>query len=81
MHFNREYNRNLFLGVMALLSKLLLLSFLSQNRKVPYQSLEDDCDRRVMGHATKVKASGELFFPFNKQTKHSSKILQYCGTS
>ena len=27
----------------------------SQNRKVPYQNLEDDCDRRVMGHSTKVK--------------------------
>ena len=47
--------------------------FLSQSRKVPYQSLEDDCDRRVMGHATKVKIKSKTekneSFSFH-QAKH-----------
>ena len=36
----------------------------SQSRKVPYQSLEDDCDRRVMGHTTKFEmVSGKFELP------------------
>lgn len=33
---------------------ILCSSNFSQNQKLPYQSLEDNCDRRVMGHSTKV---------------------------
>ena len=61
MHFNREY-KSLFLVWWLYSLSYFFLSFPSQSRKVPYQSLEDDCDRRVMGHATKVKARGKLFF-------------------